>query len=274
MSAGAAAFLVLTAIRRSGFGVEEGETSRYVYVTIALLLPVLAMALDAVLPRTSIRPLFAAGLAGLLLLVQIPLLSDGASQWASLEQPFKRRILATAQLIREGEPILQPIPVPVYIETLTAEKIAALDRHGDLPESPHPTSRDRLDAEAYLQLHVAAAPVVAIKAQALVSSANGATLVPTAPDCITVQPQTDSPRVVVRANGPTAFAVTTGQTAPIGVALREEHRRAQPPFRQLSATHGQEQWISLVRGGRLIELALPGASPSVLCGVYMPASPP
>ena len=138
MAAGAAAFLFLTAIRRSGEGIDAGGTSRYIYGTIALLLPVLAMAIGALLPRTSIRLLFVAGLAGFLLLVQIPLLSDEASRLASLEQPFKRRILATAELVRDGSPILQPIPVPVYIGTLTAEKIAALARRRRSPRERAP----------------------------------------------------------------------------------------------------------------------------------------
>ena len=268
MAIGAAVFLFLSGIRRSGLGPEQAATSRYVYVTVALLLPIFGMALDTLLARTSMRLLIVAGLGGFLLLVQIPLLRDGAHEWASLGQPFKRRILATAELVRDGEPMLFSVPVPDYIPNLTSEEIAALDRDGDLPGNVDLTARDRLDAETHVQLAVGQRAKVRGASRPAVVRADGAMLAPSdRPTCVTVRPETDAPTVTVRADGPTVFGVTTGQTAPIGVALGESEGGVQAPFREFSFVHGREQRVGLARGGRLVVLLLPGGTPSVLCGI-------
>ncbi|HZP28502.1 MAG TPA: hypothetical protein VFC99_06095 [Acidimicrobiia bacterium] len=267
MAGGAALFLFLTDLRRSGLGIDQASTSRYVYVTIALILPVAALALDALIPRGAPRLLALAALSGLLLLVQIPLLRDGAAEWANLEQPFKHRIMATAQLAREHARILSPVPVPVYIPNLTVDKIAALDRDEKLPGNVRVTAADVRDARNYLQLLVSADDPGAPQAPATVTQPLGATMAAgPGTDCVTVTPTMDAPSVLIEPSASTSFEVTTGQSGAISVTFEDADGRL-APYRTFPAVHGVGQFVRTSAGRERISLVLPGNSPTQVCGV-------
>jgi hypothetical protein len=267
MAASAGLFLFLTDLRRSGLGIDQASTSRYVYVTIALILPVAAMALDALLPTGTSRWLALGAFAGVLLLVQIPLLRDGAAQWADREQPFKHRIMATAQLARQHASVLNPVPVPVYIPNLTVDKIAALDRDGKLPGNVRVTAADLRDARNYLQLIVGPGRPSTTGAPTAVTQPLGATLSPgPTPGCVIVTPTADAPSVLLTPSGSTSFEVTTGQSGSISLAF-EDADGSLAPYRTFPAVHGVPQFVQSSAGGERISLVMPGNSPTQICDV-------
>jgi hypothetical protein len=267
MAAGAVTFLFLTDIRRSGLGIDLASTSRYVYVTMVLALPLLAMALDALLPRGTGRLVALAALAGLLLLVQLPLLHDGTAAWARRSQPLKHRVMATAELLRQHTPFLESRPNSFFAPQLTVDDVAMFDREGKLPGNVPVDEADLLDARTQLQLSVRPDASLPAAPPPVVSDARGATLTPgPEPGCVTVEPTTDSVSVVVRPVDSTEFRISTGETLSFGVAFQDS-AGIRAPYRNFKAVHGVPQWVRTSAGDRPISLVLPFSSPTVLCGV-------
>jgi hypothetical protein len=219
MAAGALMFLGLTALRRSGLGIDSAGGSRYVYVVVALLLPAGALALDALLARSSLRLPAIALLAALLFAVQVPRLNRASEHWAVIDQSAKSRVLGTAALAKAGEDFAIDVPVGKYMPSLTVAKIVELADDGKLPDEPV-TERQELDARLYTQVVVTrssrgspgAVPTLARADDASVERGRSAT-------CRRVVPTGDHPGVLLRFVREGSVTIEQGSSEPIRLSL-------------------------------------------------------
>ncbi len=130
-------FYLLAGLGRSGLGLAQAGAPRYIYVAVALLVPVLAVLAS---PAGGLRQavdvrLPAVGLSALVLLVNLGLLHSFAVTKQANNLAEERLVRATATLLAAGVPDL--ITHPVVLEPdVTGRQWIGLVRHGQI----HPVS--------------------------------------------------------------------------------------------------------------------------------------
>jgi hypothetical protein len=152
LAVGAVVYLAFTTLGRGGYGIGVADDSRYAYIVIALVLPILTLAVDRLSRRASSGPTIALVLFAALVVLQVTVLTRHADESGPIEQETKRRIVAAAEILRDPDAVALGQPVPEFEPTLFASKLRRLDRNGDLPGNVHPSPRDLLTARLYLQV--------------------------------------------------------------------------------------------------------------------------
>jgi hypothetical protein len=277
MALGAVLFLALTDIRRSGFGIAYAGTSRYVYVVVVLLLPAATLAAASLLDRTKVRYLVLLGFTALLLFIQVSELNKAANRQADVEQDAKHVILASAELLTRGEPVVTDDPAPklptdsTFAEVappLQAEEVARLARDHKLPGNVTITQRDLNSARAYLQVALTPIPLVdpgpILPALTRLSGITGE-LKPD--DCVQLTPVGDQPRA--RFSFPTVGTLhlvssrSGAYLARVGTAEGSDFGEGSP----LEFPGGQERILSVSARDVSVELDIPGTGVTNVCGL-------
>jgi hypothetical protein len=130
---GALVLYVVIGIGRVKFGVSEALASRYIYTSVALLLPLIALAITDIVRFKIVRPLLVAGLAAVLMVNVIDLNNGAAARYAQTSQDH-RLVNAAAWLVIHGSPYKGSYPSG--FEGITAGEFARLALDGKLPVSP------------------------------------------------------------------------------------------------------------------------------------------
>jgi len=153
LSAAAVAFYALVAVGRDGLAVSP-DVSRYVYVAIALLVPVIAKLLSSVATWPAAR----LGVVALLCLSTLGNVGQ-AQTWTKAETALtsglKTELAATGELLAAGVHDVsgpQAAPVP-YDPNLSAADIVRLERSRMLPKVPL-SALDMVNARSVLALGV------------------------------------------------------------------------------------------------------------------------
>ncbi|MDQ3931541.1 MAG: hypothetical protein M3252_01695, partial [Actinomycetota bacterium] len=150
-AAGSAAFFVVAGIGRAGMTAQQAESSRYLYVAGALLLPVVGVALSDL----ARRPRLARALALVLIAVVAAngwrLLTYRARVEADLEQQLRRIILAASRLDLSPSDVLSLVPEPRFSPNLGYPELLRMRNEGRLPRGDDATRADELSALTHLQ---------------------------------------------------------------------------------------------------------------------------
>lgn len=213
LALGAVVSLTLTGWRRAA--ITEGALSRYAYITIVLVLPLVAAALDGLVRRlargsfTKVVPIVTGVVLVVVVIAQVRIFSNYVGSIEESKRVEKAAFLTTAQLMREGHQLLNDRPMFIYEPQVTAEKIAAMDRDGKLPSLRGLREDDRHTVLARLDLallQVAIAGLTPNPAAVQLGEVHGATTAPAAgiPNCVLL----DAPR-----GGATAQLLTKGRVA-------------------------------------------------------------
>ncbi len=267
LAAGSVLFLLLTALRRSHLGVETATASRYVYIVVLLMLPVVALGIDRLLSHAPTRrTVLTIGLI-FLLSIQVAVLRFEANTWGSIEQEQRRRILATSELLSDGEPILNMVPAPRYSPNLQTSHLNEFAEAGRLPESDSDPA-DIMTAREYLQVSVDPDQIVATTAVLpALSSERGVELRQTSPSCRYVVPLSTMPRFNLTFDTPGAVSIMSDQQIQLDFTLASNDGsiRANVP-RNLTILSGY-QWLSVATGNVRLEFSGEIDSPFEICGL-------
>jgi hypothetical protein len=216
LALGAVVSLALTGWRRAT--IASPSLSRYAYITVVLLLPLLAAATNWLVRRLARARLAAVVpvVAGVLLLVvvvaQVRMFNRYVDSIEESKRVEKAAFLNAALLAREGHEFLNDRPMHIFEPQVTVEKIAALDRDGKLPSLSHLREADRLTVLGRLELFAGPGLVPGVTedpAAVRLTDVRGATTTPVTgtPGCVTVE---------AARQGATARLVTAGR---VGVRL-------------------------------------------------------
>ncbi len=266
-TAGAVFSIALTGVRRAGAGPE----SRYVDIVVLLALPALALLTQEggrALVRRFGRPALAvcSVLVVAFLVVQVIALDDEVSSEAFVGE-MRPRVLATAKIMREGEPLASTniFGIP-YLTEPSTQTIARLDRNGELPAFDV-SADDVLTAREYVQTVVGDASRYP---DGVVSSVvvSGGTPTAGAPGCVAISPTTPGTRPVVLLQLPSAgsFRVATDRPAEASLAFVDGGERGEPRAFTTEPDGGIGVGVSRAAA---IELSLPRAT-TTLCGLGTP----
>ena len=264
---GAVAFFVLTGISRVALGVEQARVSRYVYVGMLLLLPLLALGLDVLLDRLQHPAVVVVPLAACLVAVNLAVLYSAADRTRVREQGIRGTVLAAVDLVRRDEPILARKPDPEFSRDLSVAGLALFLERGWLPEPGRLPDLERTTARARLQVDLRAPrPPQGF----LLESGVRTLLEPTEPGCVRARPVGDEPQVVARVDGRGgSLLVRPDVTARLSVRLLTADG-SPSGARELFLDAGTPQSLVTTTGGRVL-LTLPEDGAFELCAGVPPA---
>jgi hypothetical protein len=272
LAVGSVAFLAMTGIGRLQFGVSNATTPRYAYVALVLLAPLAAMAVDATLRRTALRPVVLVMVTAVLVLVGASQLKNEADKQTTVEREYEGRVLATAQLARMTTTFLANFPLGEQV--LTVAQVHQLDEYGDLPRRPVSRSAT-MTALSYLQVVVDPEARVAKSAPVFVLGHPGAgEPVALGAGCVSITAASSHPRVFLSDTGAAVLRVTPGYDGPLTVVVFQGDA-ASPP-RPFLLTGGRMTKVGLnLPAGVEVSLEIPPSGATEVCGVQnaSPASP-
>jgi hypothetical protein len=207
LALGGVVLLASTGWRRGNLPSVGPTTSRYVYLTVAFVLPLVAMAAQGLFRGNTARRL-ALGLVTVVLVVaQVRVLDHEARLLEVGKQQDRGATLATARLAREGHPFLLASPLGIFEPQMTVDKIVEFDRAGKLEPLDRATRRDRLTVLARLDVvpSTEALPDDTGASTAVVGSRRATvTPVDATADCVRVDARPGN-EVVLRPAGPTTL---------------------------------------------------------------------
>jgi hypothetical protein len=230
LSVAAAAFYLVVGLGRDTTAGATTVVSRYVYVAIAILLPVMAKALSSVSGLNSVSGQAArwavVALVGITVVGNIGQAQTWVTNQVALEANLKPELVATARLLTSGVPdVSGPGASPIGLfPDLPAGSIDRLERSGQLPKTAL-TGAELVNARGLLALgtwarsktELTAGPVFPGRF-ALVGAARSSTS-RQANGCVDFAPQTISPPMEVR------LRLAPGET---GASLRVVSTPASP----------------------------------------------
>jgi len=263
LAAGSALFLGLTALRRSGLGIASAGAPRYSYLVVALLLPAAVFALDRGLGHSRFRAPAAIALGLVLLIVQLSTFNTYAATYASIKQEHKHRILATAQLLGEGQKTVVDQPVPDFDPDLTMQDLRRLRTEGDLPGNVTPTRSDLLSAATWVQVAVTEQRPPRGE-QPSVVGADGTSLSGGAPTCVRAFGRGSTPEVTLRFARPGRVRLRPGRGLTVSLSLSRDGAHGRP--RSLELPGDRSSWLDVRTGGD-VHLGFPADRTLELCGL-------
>ena len=207
---------------------------RYAYITIVLVLPLVAAAAEWVVRRLArerfvrVVPVVTGVLLLLIVIAQVRIFDNYVDSIEEAKRVEKAAFLTTALLVRQGHLLLDDHPLFIFERQVTAEKIAALDRDGKLPSLTGLRLGDRYTVLARLDLVMAPdhlSGILPMPEAVQLGEVHGAHTAPVAgrPDCVALE--SSKP-------GATAQLLTDGKVA-VGL-LGDGPLALQPSFAQSS----------------------------------------
>jgi hypothetical protein len=268
LALGGVAFLASTGWRRGGLPGADPAISRYAYVTVALVLPLVAMAAQPLFRGDTVRRVALAVVTIALVVGQVRVLDRAAEVAEPGKRSDRGAMLATAALVREGRgPFLYQSPLHPFEPQVTVDEIVAMDRDGKLPSLDGARRRDRLTVLARLEL--------ALQPDAVVRPSPGTTVTfgpvrgvdttaSAPPGCVELDADASN-EVVLRPSG--AATVQLRGDGVVRMWLRDEAQEVDSEAVASVLDHGADRVLSIGDVEGAVVLALPEGPGSVLCGV-------
>jgi hypothetical protein len=264
LAIGGVAFLVGTGYRRGNLIGSDPSASRYAYLTVAFLLPLIALASQSLFCGSTWRRVVLVLLTVVLVVAQVRKLDHQADLARPGKDSDRGAVLATAALAREGRTFLLDRPLNAFEPQVTVDEIVQMDHDGKLPPLDEATAADRLTVLARLDLFVGPDPIVPVSRVAQIESARHVDLQTGADGCVTAR-ASDGNELVLRIAGPGTFRVRGDGV--LGLRLRDAASRAEGEIVASVLRPEREQIVSAsLTDGRLV-VTLPTDHPTVFCDV-------
>jgi hypothetical protein len=270
LALGAPVFLFLAGIRRSGLGTDAAAAPRYVWIVVALLLPVAALAASRMLDGRSLAVPAGLVATAVLLTVGLSTMNYNATRNAPTKQENERRLVAAAALLQSGAPVVSDFPLPELDPDITSGPLLAIARSGDLPNVAI-SATDRLDAATFLQLtgSVGGRASTATAGLATIDEVHGAevTRVASRADCVTVSPDSDAPTVVLSFSEPGHLTARPEHGGVFTTQLEAVDGSARSLVRSWPVPGGERLVLEVSATEPRLRLTVPVTGDSTLCNV-------
>jgi hypothetical protein len=265
----AVAFLAGTGYRRGNLISTGPAQSRYAYVTVALVLPLIARAGQGLLRGSRGRRVLLAVVTIALVIAQ----ARELNHWTVLARPGKQSdrgaVLATAALVREGHTLFQAAPLSFFEPQVSVDEVAAMDRDGKLPPLREATTRDFLTVLGRLNVAVNPGAVIPPAIVARVDSMRHVSASADPSGCTLLRGRADN-EVVLRLDGAGTFRLRGDGV--VGIRLRDPRKPIEGETGLAIPAPDHDVVVSVATGDNLVVLTLPIGRPILLC--ELAAAPP
>lgn len=261
-------FYLVVAVGRTRFGASQAAQTRYVYVAVALLLPLFGVVLTSLQLRVrsaSWAAPVSVGCVVLFAMTNVTQLYSSAGKLADDSRTNEAKVLGTASLIRSGSPVVEGSIVPSSSYLTTATVRAALSR-GWFGSIASVTPSERLDARSVVQVSVTERPEFdpspvpssgVVVRGLLLSSSTGACTTYTSSHGPTHRISFDVPSA-------SSLGLETAKSDQIGLVLVSEgSRRMRSPVRTIRTSAGRMSFLNFLSGGFRAQISVSNRSVEV-----------
>lgn len=241
--------------------------SRYVYVVVALLLPLCGLALGALYERLPSREVVLAVVTILVLVVEVQILVDGATPLLETADRQRGRVVASYELMRDGRQPLDTDWSQLEVAPLSADQVRELGEGGKLPLGTT-DENDRLNALGFVAVGIG--PDARLPAPAsipAVTSLEYADAAPLGDGCLTVTPRQGDSRIGVRFDAPADVLIHRDDASGARVYLGPRDRDVVK--REVQLPEGSS-YLSADLEGEYVYLEVASVEPFELCGLTGP----
>jgi hypothetical protein len=264
LAIGGLVFLGATGYRRGNLLGADGAASRYAYVTVVFMLPLIARASQGLFRGNRARRVLLAAVTIVLVVGQARELDHQTDLARPGKQSDRGAVLATAALARGERKFLLQRPLNAFEPQVTVSEIVAMDHDGKLPPLREATERDRLTVLARLDLVVGPDAVVPERPVARVQSTKRLSTTVNGDGC-TVAHARSGNELVLTLEAPGTFRIR-GEGL-LGLRLRGRAGRADGEVVYSALPRDHEQVVSVASAADRLVVALPPNRPAVLCGL-------
>lgn len=263
--AGPLVFFAITAIGRDGFGAKEADASRYVYISVALLLPAIGLGVTALVRHS--RGVGAAALAVLALvgIWNVGQLLDVRTALVAVSQQTERQTIAAAQIGAQGPTVPNALPLGnVNAPNITLPVLEQLYRQGALPSGVTPQPSDVLAAATQLQLGFTGRPAFATSGATVVSTSAGFGRSVDGAGCSVLTAPAKGGQLDVGVTSPVSMRLTPAgaHKSEIEAALQLGTGRGAPTRFTL---HTGAPWWNVAAAPSVVQLSLPAGDAIRVC---------
>ncbi len=251
-------FLVITALARAQGG--DAPASRYVYVIICLLLPVLLAAVGRATAFRAGPPLLV--IAALVLVSDISALQTYLTGYRPLVNTEKSQVLTEAALVKGGATLSSYSPYAPNLQT----QFVYLLHQGEL-RPPALTSQQMLAAAATYEVAFAAPTSDPHLGGLRYVAAAHVSVHVKVDGCIVFRPKSRAPQVAL--DGVAATGAVSVESAPGATFVLFVGSPPGPGVSHSLSASGQAL-LSESLGGQRLEMTLPAGRPTTICGLSDP----
>lgn len=259
---GAVLMFALVAPGRVGFGVEQAQSSRYLYIAWALLIPALAVALTELASGSALRLGVVVALIAASLVHGVNLLLAEAERQGPYWRHVRAQILAAAVIGESGQLVFDDVqPEPSYSSQLDMGTLRRLAGEGRLPQE-RLGPQAFMAAAAHVQLRLAASPMLSLDAppRPRVIRVLRAASTQAGEDCWLYRPTGVDARVVLDAATPAAIKLRAPGVDAIRLGLQaKDGSGSLPPVRERIAafTPNTDVYLDIAAVDYLVSIGFP-----------------
>jgi hypothetical protein len=241
--------------------------ARYVYIAIALLLPLAVVALSSATRRGPLVRWGVAALIALMLIQGAGVLRQQAGGWRATSEASRQRILGAAQLIATGQPVVGGLPDPGGAPNLTTDELRSMVAHGQIRGEAPPTAAAALEVAALMQVSLGpGAGMAADPSRATLATVAGARLARLGPGCVLLMPDSPTAHVDVQVSGPAEVSLTPDRAASLTAEVRPRDGDLAAPVRLSDdAPAGAAAYLQVTNPALRVTVVIP--TNLAVCGV-------
>lgn len=221
---GVVAFFAIAGAGRAGLALGFAQSSRYLYIAGALMLPAMGFGLSELARRRTATRAAAVVLLAVFAVNGWRLIVLRAEKDAILEQQLRRIILAAAYIGLPPSDALAPLPEPRHTPNLGYDELLMMHDAGKLPPPVGVGRPDELAALEALQITVspsARLPAAGPASRPLVADATHLRAERAGDGCLQLEPLSAQARLIVELRSPVSIPIR-GQNGFLQVSYRDE----------------------------------------------------
>ncbi|MDP8928878.1 MAG: hypothetical protein M3O70_09960 [Actinomycetota bacterium] len=267
-AAGSAAFFAVAGFGRAGMHAQQAESSRYLYVAGALLIPMVGVALSDLARRPRLARAVALVLVAVVAANGWRLLTYRARVEADLEQQLRRIILAASRLDLSPSELLTLVPEPRFSPNLGYPELLRMRSEGRLPDGDDATRADELSALTYLQTSFTPEPRLPSPkrgAGPMLTVAAGVHTAPAGSGCLRAEAVAPPAQLLLVVPAPASVSVEGPEDA-LTVFLRDDDGTTAGVGR-VTTLADVPVHLNLNVTARTVVVGLSAGGPTTICGV-------
>jgi hypothetical protein len=259
---GVALFWCFVGLGRAKFGDAEATASRYVYMSFALALPAVGLAISWLVSRTLNTAVAATCIGLFLVAVNLQLLHEAAGAQAVRAQQIKSEILAASLLVSSGQPLVESsLPEPTFNPDLTVPALREINRRKWLPRK-NVSTPSLLTARGRLQTELLPAGP---PDRATVLGLSGAQRSVLPGSCLRATPTSSQPRLVLAAPPGSALRVSLLSASGGNMTVALQSSTATGDAASILLPAHQPSTLAILASNVKAILTLPVSGPTMIC---------
>jgi hypothetical protein len=281
-------FLIAALVRLGNYTVEQSQSSRYLYLSAALLLPLVGSALSSLSPE-SLGSRVILPVVGVMVLVHGVNVLRAEAEVTGVREQASRAVIAAAARIAfrherviadEGEQFARP--EPVNAASLSFKALRQLVSRGELPVEAKADPLSHLAAATQLQLSRTSRPMWPLEGASrprLLGTRSDPFESIEEPGCVSIL-ESSRPEFTIAIDEPASLLVKSARAGSASLLLKEKDGRfarypdaeRSPWVRLVRLASGKGRFVNIAAHPVILEINFPGDGEATVCGLSIPGS--